>query len=113
VLAVGGEERLADEGLGDLGVDARGVDLLEDRAGRLALAEAAQGDPLAELAVGGAETIGDGLPRDLDDELLLDRGDVFDADLHGAAWLPQEEAPEYRRRQTHLHGMRRRARGSR
>src|SRR4029079_6997601 len=89
VLGGGLEERLAHELDGDLRVDARTVDLLEHGARRLALAKPLERDLAAEIAVGLAELGAHDLPRDLHDHLLLDRGDVFDAHLHGGRWLPQ------------------------
>src|SRR6185312_11539920 len=82
VLLVRLEERLAHELVRDLGVDARSVDLLEHGTRDLALAETLEGDTLAELLVRLVELRAHGLPGDLDEHLLLDGRDFFDANLH-------------------------------
>src|SRR5439155_27019088 len=90
----------------DLGVDPGAVDLLEHRARDLALAESLERDALAELAVRIAELLAHRFPRHLDKHLLLDRGNVFDAYLHGgtrgyhrrAVGESRESAPQAIRR---------------
>ena len=84
VLLVRAEERLAHELVGDLGVDALAVDLLEHRPRHLALAEALERDALGELAILVVELLAHRLPRDLDEHLLFDGRHFFDADLHKA-----------------------------
>src|SRR5262249_18631863 len=78
--------------------------LLEHRARHLAAPEATELNTATQIPIRLVEPARHHLPRDLDLEPLLDRGDVFDSDLHrfthipSSAGLSSDARPAPRRR---------------
>ncbi len=79
-------QRLVDEALGDVGVDAAAVDVREHVARGLARAEAADPSGALEGRVGLFHLAPHAIGGDLDLELDEDWGELFDVYLHGLPW---------------------------
>jgi hypothetical protein len=83
VLPGGEQERFLDQLARDLVADLLAEHPLEHRARHLARTKATHLRLFPQRAVGAVELLADGVPRDLDGQLLFHGGHVFDVDLHG------------------------------